>query len=474
MVADSRTADDVPGESASLERDVAALEVLANRSVTSALDLVATLDAIHARVLAANLSRYDPAVTRADAPAAIKRLFQVRLALRRRIDAWHQAGLLTPAAEASLRNVFRVSRYAGDLLVEVASQAPRKNADDPHVRGFTDTHSGLLINPRFVEQGVTFEAGDVLLVRGALHNSAAIARIGDVDSQFSHLAIVYVDKAGRRFLVEALIEDGAVITPLDEALDHGLARAILFRQADRQVAERAARLIHKRVKHSRRWYGTKILYDFSMKLDSYQRLFCSNLVREAYDRASGGRMLLPTFPSSLKSASPDFLARIGVTTDTTFAPADMELERDFDIVAEWRDPRVTPTVRLHDLAMTKLFEWMEKDGWKFKETWTIRLISWGGRFASFLSDDAKALIADIVPKVPVNMRTRTIATIAMLHKTAEELYQHVRALDDAHLALHGHAMHPTEVLSVLEQYRRSAGDHIGYVVAPATRTPATA
>ena len=458
------------GGQASLEADLSAIEGLAARSVSSAPDLVGMLDAISRHILAANLARYDTAATKLAAPAAIGRLFNLRLALRQRIDAWHQAGLFTPSAQTSLRNVFRLTRYAGDLLVELVSGVPRKTAGDKALRGFAslgrEQGYNLLVAPRFADQGVTFEAGDVLLVRGALHNSAAIARIGDVDSQFSHLAIVHVDKQGRRFLVEALIEDGAVITPLEQALDHGLGRALLFRHPDRALAETAARTIHRRVWHSRRWYGTKILYDFSMRMGSYKRLYCSNLVREAYDRASKGRVMLPTFPTSLKGASPDFLSRIGVATDVTFAPGDMELERDFHVVAEWVDPRVTPVVRLHDLAMTKLLEWMEKDGWRFRESWSIRLISWGGRLASFLSDDAKALIADVVPKVPVNMRARTIATIAMLHKTAEHLYGHLRSLDEAHLARHGFALHPSEVLGTLDAFRAAAGDQIGYVVAP--------
>ena len=33
-------------------------------------------------------------------------------------------------------------------------------------------------------------------MRGTGHNSAAIARIGDVDTQFSHVAIIYIDPAG--------------------------------------------------------------------------------------------------------------------------------------------------------------------------------------------------------------------------------------------------------------------------------------
>ena len=53
------------------------------------------------------------------------------------------------------------------------------------------------------------------MMRGMHHNSAAIARIGDVDSQFSHLAIVHTDDGGKQWVVEALIEEGSVIHSLE-------------------------------------------------------------------------------------------------------------------------------------------------------------------------------------------------------------------------------------------------------------------
>ncbi|MFX5344442.1 hypothetical protein ABTC63_21645, partial [Acinetobacter baumannii] len=87
----------------------------------------------------------------------------------------------------------------------------------------------------------SFQPGDVILVRGQAHNSAAIARIGDVDSQFSHVGIVYQGDDGKLYKIQAMIEDGAVITPLGQALDHGLGRAVLFRYRDPKTAARAAK-----------------------------------------------------------------------------------------------------------------------------------------------------------------------------------------------------------------------------------------
>ena len=90
---------------------------------------------------------------------------------------------------------------------------------------------------------MAFQSGDVVLVRGQAHNSAAIARIGDVDSQFSHIGIIHIDDAGEHWMVESLIEDGAIINPLAKALEHGIVRAVLYRNRDRELAARAAKCI---------------------------------------------------------------------------------------------------------------------------------------------------------------------------------------------------------------------------------------
>ena len=93
-------------------------------------------------------------------------------------------------------------------------------------------------------------------------------------------------------------------TRFDDVLDHGLGRALLFRHRDPLLAHRAALFIHDRVRRTYRTWGRHIYYDFSMRLRSYRRLFCSKLVRQAYDAASRGEVLLPTYPTRLDHAEP--------------------------------------------------------------------------------------------------------------------------------------------------------------------------
>jgi hypothetical protein len=304
-------------------------------------------------------------------------------------------------------------------------------------------------------------------MRGMHHNSAAIARIGDIDSQFSHIAIVHTDEAGKQWVVESLIEEGAVINPLDKTLHHGLGRCVLFRHRDAELAARAAALIHEHVRRSHEPGGKRIWYDFTMELAGEKELFCSKLVRLAYELASERRLRLPTFMTRFDMKNRDFLDRIGVTAKETFAPADIELEPDFDLVAEWQDYRVTSRLRLQDLLMDKLFWWMEAYDYRFRPDLPIRLIGLFGRMASHLSDQAKKLMADVVPEVPPNMRRSAIQAVAMLHKTAEPLLADLMAFERANIERYGRPLHAREVFERLEQTHEKAKGKIGYLVGKA-------
>lgn len=429
-------------------------------------DLARNLSGVYHSLRSLDLSLYDPKRITAESPILIDELFAIRMAVRDSVGSWHAKGLIGPEAQLAIRNALRILRYGSDMLGEMASGFEKRPVGAPTLTGFTGRDMNTLINPRFDERAdLPFRSGDVLLVRGRAHNSAAIARIGDVDSQYSHVGIVYVDPAGKHFLVEVLIETGGNITPLRTALDHGLGRAILFRHRDPVLAANAGYIAYDYVRRSLSSQGRPILYDFTMRLEGYKRMFCSKLVRYAYEKASEKQLMLSTFETKLDMKNADFFDRIGVLAHKTFAPGDMELEPDFDVVAEWQDYRVTADLRLQDMVMDKLLDWMDTRGLKFKETFLVNLIALAGRFSTYLSAEIKHMVADALPEVPPHMPRKTIATIVMLHKTAEPIVEELRALEKERNKRFGFPLHPNEVLEWLERYREKHGGTIGYLSA---------
>lgn len=445
-----------------LEQTIARIGSLADRPIDSTHELQAFLRQAYHLIHDVNVHDLDIGSLKASAPALLHRLFAARMALRDRIPHWYAQGVLHRPAEAALRDLFRLMRYAGDMLGEIGIANARLGPNEKTRRAFSGRNYNTLVHPSYFNgHDIPFRSGDVLLVRGFAHNSAAIARIGDVDTQFSHVGIVYIDPQGKHWIVEALIEDGAVVNPIEHLLEH-IGRAVLYRHKDAKLAARAAELAFRRVEASKGW-GRHIPYDFSMRLTGRRKLFCAKLVQQAYLDASNGTLALPTFKTRFDQRNGDFFKLIGVRAKETFAPGDIDIDPNFDLVAEWQDYRVTSALRRQDMVMTKFFEWMETKGDRFKPDLYVRLLTIFGRLSSYLSNGVKDLISSVIPKVPSNMKASTIATIIMLHKSAEEVMPALQELDINHVKMTGRPIHPIEFLDHLERLRLVSGGKIGYL-----------
>lgn len=443
---------------------LAQLRAIPDRPYVATHELETTLRGAYRAIFDMDLKDGDAAEVAKLAPSVLRELFAIRMRLRDRIPDWYAAGLFARPAEIALRNVFRIARYASDMLGEVASGNARLGPKEKTKRGFTGNDWNTLVNPRYDNgHNIPFQSGDLLLVRGSAHNSAAIARIGDVDSQFSHIGIVHIDPDGTHWLVEALIEDGSVINTLDHVLHHGLGRAVLYRCKDPVVAARAAKLAYERINAIKTGQAKPIPYDFTMRLAGRRKLFCAKLVAQAYGDATDDVWKLPAFKTRFDGRNKAFFKSIGVKAKETFAPGDIDLDPRFDLVAEWQDYRLTPVLRRQDMIMTKFFEWMETRGYEFKETYFITLIAVFGRLSSYLSDRSKELLSSVVPKVPRNMARSCVATIVMLHKSAEEVMPALTALDDDNVRMSELPLHPREMLDHLERLREISGGRIGYL-----------
>lgn len=443
------------------------LRALVDAPVATADDLMRILTRIYADLSDNALRAFTAPAAPSAAPEIMSDLFLMRARLRDRIGDWQAQGFMTRDVQHALRDALRLLRYASDMAGE--AHAGFVFADDalPARRAFKEYSFNTFVHPAFDDgRNLDFQSGDVLLVRGTRHNSAAIARIGDVDSQFSHAAIIHFDQRGRGWVIESLIEEGAVISPLIEALEHRLARAVLLRPKDRDLGPRASQLIFDLVRRSQAEGGEPILYDFSMQPQGRKRMYCTKLVAVAYEDASEGRLKLPAFGTRFNAVNRSFYRRIGVRAVQSFAPGDLEIEPAFDLVAEWHDDRYTSQVRLQDLIMTQLFAWMDAHGYRFREDGPVRLISWLGQFSTRLSRPAQALVSSLFPRIPPHMPRRTIATIVMLHKTAQPLLEDLQHLERLTTSTERRPLRPAEIFAHLEAVRQRQPEQLGYLVLP--------
>jgi len=202
-------------------------------------------------------------------------------------------------------------------------------------------------------------SGDVLLSRGDRLSSEGIARIGVHPGHFSHNALVYVDDDGQAWTIEAYLERGAVVQPLEAFLADGVHRVAVLRPRDADTGEEAARWAYQRIRR-----GPPIPYDEALDAADPTELYCSQIAGWAYAQAGGPRDL-PLHPTPLDhDARGPMFAAMGVSVPTFSAPADLLFDPRFQLVAEWRDVEALERMRRQDAVVEAVFTWMDDEGYR--------------------------------------------------------------------------------------------------------------
>ena len=183
--------------------------------------------------------------------------------------------------------------------------------------------------------GVRVHSGDLLVSRGGAPTSALIARGNDFPGNFSHVALVHIDEAGRFRTIEAHIEVGVVVAGLERYEQDPKLRVMLLRpRADLAPGDFAHRAASRALARAR---AAHIPYDFAMDTNDPSALFCSEVASQAY-RSIG----IELWEGQTRISSPStarWLAAFGVRHFVTHGPSDLEYDPKLVVVAEWRDAR---------------------------------------------------------------------------------------------------------------------------------------
>ena len=319
-------------------------------------------------------------------------LFLIRLELRKKLSEFFRP---TKECVDAVRKTLRYARYAEESIAEW--YVTRVRQKDLLSKDFeSDNPLQKIVNPKYYNtpEDFRFESGDLLLVRGTTFVSATIARLGDEEGQFSHAAIIYKPEPGtglygKTYVLESLIETGVIVRELDEWLEQGHARHVVYRAKGnmKDLAHYAAESIFVKLQHQLYPDGSAktgrdflkslnhpntIYYNFSMDLDNEKEVFCSQLLRIAFRNASNGKIELPTFPTSFeKLHNYPLLNSLTVRTKSTFAPSDLEVEPLVDLVAEYRNLTKlenglykTQQVKMQDAFFSMFFTWMTENEYR--------------------------------------------------------------------------------------------------------------
>jgi len=259
-------------------------------------------------------------------------------------------------------------------------------------------------------------SGDVLVTRGGALSSAGIAHIGAVDASFSHNAMVHIDARGRAWTVEAYLERGALVQPLEDFLAHGLGRVTVVRYEDEALAARAAHLAYQRILH-----GPAIGYDEAFDSEAHEELFCSEIVPWAFSLAGHDEPVPMHRTRFDHEATPRLFAGMGVAAEDLAAPADLLFDPRFRVVGAWRALELLPELHRQDAVVDGLFRHLEATGRAPVPTWTHRATVDVG-LALRRTPGLKALVKD---KVHPDGDRAFLVTALALQDAGQRLYDAV-------------------------------------------------
>ena len=214
--------------------------------------------------------------------------------------------------------------------------------------------------PSAMVHGVEIHSGDILVSRGGYPTSALIARGNDYPGNFSHIALVHVDSAGRASTIEAHIERGVAVSTAEEYLGDKKLRIMVLRlrrnlpelEADPMLPHKAA---SRGLERARR---EKIPYDFAMNYRDAAKLFCSEVASAAYDQL--GVDLWMGISTISNPGLRRWLASFGVENFETQEPSDLEYDPQLVVVAEWRDPTALMADHIDNAVIDAMLEGAEK------------------------------------------------------------------------------------------------------------------
>lgn len=370
-------------------------------------------------------------------------IFKIRVALRERFQEFDARNELTPDCTAQVRNGIQYARFAEEYVLEWLTE--NKVLDFVKKPIMTNERPNTWTNPRF--EGFQLKTGDALIIRGQSYVSAMIARIGDDEGNFSHLAIVGEDSKGNQYIVESLIQKGVVVTPLAKWREQEDARVALYRQPDAELGKAAGRKMYDRAKAALD-KGAAIRYDFAMNDDDYSSMFCSEVVEYAYDKASNGKLIIPKFRSLVtKFEGTDYLKSLGVTKKTLFAPYDLEVDPRFDFVAENRHYPLLRQVRMQDAVLQSVYDWMIEKKYVYNK-------SFGHSSKAYLAKFLRqfGFLKDTLPKY---MPMDSIKTNVQFQAVALILEKNIYENEAAYYKEKGYLPSFTDLMAMNEQFRQA-------------------
>ncbi len=377
-------------------------------------------------------------------------LWQAKLHLHQKIKDFYRKNEYSVDCGRSLRPVFRQIRLFEDLAEEYLGRNLNPEAVPQSAFKLQNPHLHKAKGFEEIELANDLESGDLLLTRGNAFTSAAIASLGEEDTQFSHLSLVYKDPQKKIWTIEAHIEVGSIVRPLEAHIKDSNFRTMVLRFEDRELAARAAKFAFEKVKKASETTGN-INYDFGFDMDEEENLFCSEIVSWSFSHASQGQLQVPLIKNRVQKRKSSFVNDLEIKIEESFIPADLEIDPRFEIIAEWRDANRVNDSHEKDAILQAMYQWVDDYGYKMingssRKSKFYKHIVWYMRRIPLLKNSVKE-------KLPLNMSKKLIGFFGVLDSVGEWLQERLHPANETSIRERGLPLLPHEKYQYLDGLR---------------------
>ncbi len=380
--------------------------------------------------------------------ALLAESWQLRLSLQQKLKVFHQGQQPPLDCVQSARKFLNIQRDIEDYVGQLWQADPASRKADLKM-ALRQSFPHTLVNSRYNDfkfpEGL--KSGDILMSRGRSFVSAAIARSSESEGQFSHLSLIYIDeKTGKIYTIESHIETGVLIRPLEFHFQYKNLREVIYRYPDEQMARLAAKSIYdlaRKYKEPDTWP-----YDFERNMDDDSAMDCTEIVRTGFKIASNNKIRFPMYTTKLPKNLMPFVYSIGVKTDISFSPEDIEIDPRVEMIAEWRDFTQLQDMRSKNQILSSIFDWMQDQNYSLKFTLS-NVVSRNG--AWHLRHWPFYLLRD---RIPITMPKEFIGAGMALEDAGEMIQERFEIKSKRLQRQRGYPLTSSEVYSLVEVVRQ--------------------
>ncbi|MBN1998923.1 hypothetical protein JW935_15290 [candidate division KSB1 bacterium] len=348
----------------------------------------------------------------------------------------------------SRQTLYRLLYGSRAAVEEVMLQAPQKDIPQ-FIAGYPEPSQ----TPSATMRGVQIHSGDILVSRGGAPTSAFIARGNDFPGNFSHVALVHVEKNTHRVsIVEALIERGVIVSTMEEYLQNTKLRIMVLRlrtngttpAIDPMLPHKAATRALETAKKSH------IPYDFEMNYQDQSKYFCAEVASTAYKEF--GIKLWMGMTNISSAGTIRWLSYVGTRYFETQEPSDLEYDPQLTVVAEWRDPKTLFKDHIDNAVIEVMLDYADAGKELDYDIFKLPVARIVKFYSSLLNKFGK------IGPIPEGMRASSALRIKGLSKDHEAIKSRVEAMAKEFKTVN----HYTAPYWQLIKFAREAAEELNY------------